>query len=87
MGVRLEGSRLLLLLVAALLAAVSVAAVGVLGFVGLAAPHAARALAGARHARTVPVAVLLGAVLVSVADTVDGRSSPRPRCQRAWRSR
>jgi ferric hydroxamate transport system permease protein len=53
-GVRLERSRLLLLLVAALLAGMSVAAVGVLGFVGLAAPHAARALVGARHARTVP---------------------------------
>jgi ABC-type Fe3+-siderophore transport system permease subunit len=75
--VRLERSRLLLLLVAALLAAMSVAAVGVLGFVGMAAPHAARALVGARHARTVPIAVLLGAVLVSVADTV-GRTAIAP---------
>ena len=35
---------------AAILAAVSVSAVGVVGFIGLVAPHAARALVGARHA-------------------------------------
>lgn len=43
-GIRLERTRLALLLAAALLAAFSVAAVGVVGFVGLVAPHAARAL-------------------------------------------
>lgn len=77
LGVGLERSRLTLLVLAALLAAFSVAAVGVIGFVGLVAPHAARALVGARHARVVPVAVLLGAVLVGIADTV-GRTVIAP---------
>ncbi|WP_295014094.1 iron ABC transporter permease [uncultured Microbacterium sp.] len=70
LGVGVERSRLLLLGTAALLAALSVVAVGVVGFVGLVAPHAARALVGARNARAIPVAVLLGAVLVGVADAV-----------------
>jgi iron complex transport system permease protein len=52
-------------------------AVGVVGFVGLVAPHAARALVGARHVRVLPVAVLLGAVLLSLADTV-GRVAISP---------
>jgi iron complex transport system permease protein len=76
-GVRLEHSRLLVLAVAAVLAATSVTAVGVVGFVGLVAPHAARALVGGRHARVLPVAMLLGAVLLGLADTL-GRTVIAP---------
>ncbi|MBS0022836.1 iron ABC transporter permease [Microbacterium paraoxydans] len=76
-GIRLEPVRLTLLAVAAVLAALSVTAIGVIGFVGLVAPHAARALVGARHARVIPVAVLLGGLLVGVADTV-GRTVIAP---------
>lgn len=76
-GVRLERSRLLVLAVAAGLAATSVTAVGVVGFVGLVAPHAARALVGGRHARVLPVAMLLGAVLLGLADTL-GRTVIAP---------
>ena len=76
-GVRLGRARPLLLGLACLLTAVAVAAVGVIAFVGLVAPHAARALVGARHARVLPVAALLGALLVSVADTV-GRTVIAP---------
>jgi ferric hydroxamate transport system permease protein len=70
LGVALDRTRLLLLSAAALLTAAAVCAVGVMAFVGLVAPHAARALVGARHGRVVPVAMLLGALLVSVADTL-----------------
>jgi iron complex transport system permease protein len=76
-GIRLERTRLALIAAAALLAALSVSAVGVVGFVGLVAPHAARALVGARHTRVIPVAVLLGAVLVGVADAI-GRTVLAP---------
>ena len=78
-GVRLDRARPLLLGLACLLTATAVSAVGVIAFVGLVAPHAARALVGARHARVLPVAALLGALLVSVADTL-GRTviAPRP---------
>ncbi|MGD9526449.1 iron ABC transporter permease [Pseudonocardia sp.] len=76
-GVRTERARALLLGVSCLLTATAVAAVGVIAFVGLVAPHAARALVGARHARVLPTAALLGALLVSVADTI-GRTVIAP---------
>ena len=47
------------------------------GFVGLVAPHAARALVGGRHVRVIPVALLLGAALLGVADLV-GRTVIAP---------
>lgn len=76
-GVPLEPLRLALLVLAALLTAATVGAVGVVAFVGLVAPHAARALVGGRHLLVVPVAVLLGTVLLSLADTI-GRSVIAP---------
>ena len=77
LGVRLERSRLLLLGTAAVLAALSVVAIGAVGFVGLVAPHLARFMAGARHGRMIPLSMLLGALLVSVADTL-GRTLIAP---------
>ena len=69
-GISLERTRLTLLAGAVLLTAAAVAAVGVVAFVGLVAPHAARALVSGRHLRALPVAVLLGALLLSLADTL-----------------
>ncbi|MEW2060636.1 iron ABC transporter permease [Streptomyces sp. NPDC007002] len=77
LGVRLGPTRLGLLSLAVLLTAGAVAAVGVIGFVGLVAPHAARALVGRRHTRVLPVSALLGALLVVVSDTV-GRTVIAP---------
>jgi ferric hydroxamate transport system permease protein len=77
LGVRLERTRLLLLGAAAVLTAAAVAVVGVIGFVGLVAPHLARALVGSRHTRVLPVAIFLGVLLVSIADTL-GRTVIAP---------
>lgn len=77
LGLRLPGARLVLLLTGVLLSATAVAAAGTIGFVGLVAPHAARALVGRRHVRAVPVAMLLGAALVGVADLL-GRTVIAP---------
>ena len=76
-GVRLRRARLAALAGAALLASTAVSAVGVVAFVGLVAPHAARALVGSRHLWVLPTSALLGATLVSVADTV-GRTVLAP---------
>nr|WP_255427627.1 iron chelate uptake ABC transporter family permease subunit [Yimella sp. cx-51] len=76
-GIRLERLHLGSLTIAALLAAAAVSAVGVVGFVGLVAPQAARALVGGRHRAVIPVAVLLGALVLSLADTL-GRSVIAP---------
>lgn len=77
LGVQLERTRLGVLAIAAVLAAVSVVAVGTVSFVGLVAPHLARALVGARHSRVIPVAMLLGGLFVLVADTL-GRTLIAP---------
>ncbi|MCW0214328.1 MAG: iron ABC transporter permease [Pseudonocardia sp.] len=77
LGLRLERTRLTVLAVGAVLAAVSVVAVGVVGFVGLVAPHLARAVVGTRHGRVIPVSMLLGGLLVCVADTL-GRTLIAP---------
>ncbi|WP_369199680.1 iron ABC transporter permease [Streptomyces sp. PU-14G] len=77
LGLSLARGRLGFLAVSVLLSATAVAAAGTIGFVGLVAPHAARALVGRRHVRSVPVALLLGAVLVAVADLL-GRTVIAP---------
>ncbi|OEJ93422.1 iron ABC transporter permease [Streptomyces thermolilacinus] len=77
LGLALGRGRLGFLTLSVLLSATAVAAAGTISFVGLVAPHAARALVGRQHARVVPVAVLLGAVLVCAADLV-GRTVIAP---------
>jgi ABC-type Fe3+-siderophore transport system permease subunit len=77
LGVDVPRSRLVVLTCAVILTGAAVAGIGVIGFVGLVAPHAARAIVGRRHARALPVAALLGGLLVCVADTI-GRSIIAP---------
>lgn len=73
LGTRVELARGAALSVAVGLAAAAVTGSGVLGFVGLLAPHVARLLVGGLHARLLLVAMPLGALLVVLADTI-GRS-------------
>ncbi len=75
LGVRLERTRALILV--GVLTAAAVTAIGVVAFVGLVAPHAARALVGGQHRRVLVVAPLIGAGLVGVADAV-GRTVIAP---------
>ena len=58
-------------------AGAAVSACGILGFVGLLAPHLARMLAGGLHLRLLPVSALIGALLVLLADTL-GRAALPP---------
>ena len=67
-GLRPSWERGRLLLLASLLAAAAVAASGLIAFVGLTAPHVARALVGADHRKMVPAAALLGAAFLPLAD-------------------
>lgn len=77
LGVSPARTRFASLTIAAVLAALGVIAIGVVGFVGLVAPHLARSLVGARHGRAIPVAMLIGGVLVCAADTL-GRTLIAP---------
>ncbi len=70
LGMRLMLARVVCMSVAVALAAAAVTGVGVLGFVGLIAPHAARLLVGSRHALLIPTSGLLGAILVVCADAL-----------------
>lgn len=68
LGVNVEGSARRIYLLAALLAAATVAAAGLIGFVGLIIPHIVRA-AGIRHHRPLIIAAaIVGAILVVAAD-------------------
>jgi iron complex transport system permease protein len=73
LGVAAARTRALLLAASAVLAAGAVAIVGAIVFVGLMAPHAARMLVGPQHRRVLPVAAVLGAAFLLVADLL-GRS-------------
>ncbi|MFE7135206.1 FecCD family ABC transporter permease [Streptomyces sp. NPDC057638] len=55
---------------ATILTGVAVAAAGPIAFIGLAVPHIARALVGGDHRWVLPVAALVGPVLLLVADVV-----------------
>nr|WP_042180626.1 iron ABC transporter permease [Kibdelosporangium sp. MJ126-NF4]CEL14485.1 Ferric hydroxamate ABC transporter (TC 3.A.1.14.3), permease component FhuB [Kibdelosporangium sp. MJ126-NF4]CTQ88850.1 Ferric hydroxamate ABC transporter (TC 3.A.1.14.3), permease component FhuB [Kibdelosporangium sp. MJ126-NF4] len=77
LGLAVGRTRMLVLGGGALLAAGTAAAVGTVGFVGLVAPHLARRVVGTNITRLVPMAAVLGAVLVVAADTV-GRSLLAP---------
>jgi ABC-type Fe3+-siderophore transport system permease subunit len=73
LGVPAARTRAVLLAASAVLAAGAVAIVGAIVFVGLMAPHAARILVGPQHRRLLPVAALLGAAFLLIADLL-GRS-------------
>lgn len=60
--------RLAVFVAGALITAVMVAFSGIIGFVGLMVPHIARMLVGGDHARVLPVAGLMGAILLLWAD-------------------
>ncbi len=76
LGLRLILKRAFLLLLSVALAGVTVTVAGILGFVGLIAPHLARRLVGSMHEGLVPTAALTGGFLVILADLVGRTISP-----------
>ncbi len=70
LGASVEKERRGLLGAAVALAASCVAVSGSISFVGLISPHLARKLVGPRHRGLLPACAMVGAVLVSTADTI-----------------
>ena len=70
LGLPVKRFRMLFLLLAALLAGAAVSFAGLLGFVGLIVPHAARKLGGSQCRSLLPLCALGGAGLVTVCDVV-----------------
>lgn len=78
LGVDVARLRRAVLVASVALTAAAVAVGGLVGFVGLVAPHAARRWVGASHRRLLPVAALSGAIVVLSADVV-ARTAFSPR--------
>jgi iron complex transport system permease protein len=77
LGVPVERTKRLAIGVAALAVGAVTAATGVIGFIGLVAPHGVRLLAGPDHRVVLPASALRGAALVLLADTV-ARTAVKP---------
>ncbi|MDF7666843.1 iron ABC transporter permease [Orbaceae bacterium ESL0727] len=70
LGLNIKRTKCALLLLSALLIAVSVSLTGIIGFVGLVVPHLIRLQFGADHRWLLPGSALGGAILLLVADTI-----------------
>ncbi len=70
LGQRVELSRFIFLAIAALLAASAVSVAGLLGFIGLVAPHMIRIIIGADFRWLMPGCAIFGAALLILCDTI-----------------
>ncbi|MBQ7978506.1 MAG: iron ABC transporter permease [Candidatus Methanomethylophilaceae archaeon] len=68
LGINTDRTRVIILLSVSILAAGIVSFTGIIGFVGLVAPHIARILIGADNRILIPLSALVGACLMMVAD-------------------
>ncbi|MDP7977348.1 FecCD family ABC transporter permease [Bacillus sp. WLY-B-L8] len=70
LGLHVTRVRLIISVIAVLLAAVSTAIAGVIAFVGLLIPHISRQFVGSDHKVLIPFSALAGALLILSADTI-----------------
>lgn len=77
LGVNVNGMRIVVSLIAVLLASISTAVAGVISFLGLIVPHIGRILVGSDHRALVPFSALFGAFTFLLADTI-GRTIASP---------
>jgi iron complex transport system permease protein len=70
LGLDIKKTRIIIAAGATLAAASSVAAVGIIGFIGLLAPHSVRMMTGPKHSKLLPASALMGANLVLWADII-----------------
>ena len=70
LGLDLFRFRFLLVTGSSIATAAAVASAGIIGFVGLIAPHIARRLVGPRHLMLLPMSALVGAAIMLIADVV-----------------
>lgn len=70
LGIPVQRVKAAAILLVAVAVGASVAAAGMIGFVGIVVPHVLRLMAGANHKVLLPASALLGAALLVAADTV-----------------
>ena len=69
-GLKTERFRFISLLVASLITAICIANLGIIGFVGIVCPHIAKRIFGHDHKLTIPGSILIGGILLLLADTL-----------------
>jgi len=77
LGVDVDKMRILISLIAVLLASISTAVAGAISFLGLIVPHIGRILVGSDHRKLIPFSILFGAFLFLLCDTI-GRTIAAP---------
>jgi iron complex transport system permease protein len=70
LGLRVETTRIAIILVGSLLTAVAVSLGGLISFAGLIIPHVARLIFGPDNVRLLPVTAIGGAIFLVIADTL-----------------
>lgn len=70
LGLNVERTRLLFIIIASLLAASAVSIVGLLGFVGLIVPHITRLIIGSNYRYLFPGSALMGAAVILFCDSL-----------------
>jgi len=70
LGVNVQATKYILLIVTSLITAVAVSLAGIIGFVGIMVPHMMRLVFGSDHRLLMPAAALFGASFLVVADTL-----------------
>ncbi|MEU2200199.1 iron ABC transporter permease [Isoptericola sp. NPDC019482] len=76
LGLDVTRARAVLVVVTALLTAVTVAFAGIIGFVGLVVPHIVRMAFGPAHRALIPMSALVGGLLIVLADTAARTVAP-----------
>ena len=69
LGVNVTRMRAAVSVIAVLLASITTAVAGIIGFVGLIGPHLARLFVGSDHKALIPFSLLMGSFIVLLADT------------------
>ena len=77
LGLNVNATRIVISLIAVLLASISTAIAGAISFLGLIVPHIGRILVGSDHRALVPFSALAGAFTFLLADTI-GRTIAAP---------
>ena len=70
LGLRVEATRVGIIVIGSLLTAIAVSLGGLISFAGLIVPHVVRLLVGPDHIRLLPTTILSGAIFLIVTDTL-----------------
>jgi iron complex transport system permease protein len=70
LGINTERTKIILITLATFVTALSVSVVGIIAWIGLMMPHAARLVIGPDHRFLLPSAAIMGAIFLIICDTI-----------------